>query len=197
MTDLQDTYGPDKVCRRTLCTADGPADHKGGAHLDPRDRERFDGNEGSLRATTYRVRDELQALHQVGVKIPSLAEVIDVAIHAALKEIRYLGGQLTHVQVDADHKVHEASRQALDCEHHGKTIQGLEEQVDHVDRARERTEKGRLALLGGIVAFDRFVDGMDETAARGEALPDTAHVVEAMRSTLKKVHAAHTRARSR
>lgn len=190
----QSTYGPDQVCQRTVCTADGPADHLGGAHLNPRDRERFDGNGISLRATTYKVRDELSALNRVKVDHPGLAEVIDVAIHAALKEIHFLNGQLAHVRVDADRKVREASKRALDCDDHGKTIQGLEEQLHHhFDQAAERSEKGRLALLGGITAFDQFVAGIDAKKRLGKPLPDTSAVVEAIRGVLKKVHAAHTR----
>lgn len=185
------------TCQRSTCTADGPADHVGQAHLDPHDRERFDGNETSLRAVTYRVRGELTALHYAGREHPELAKVIDVAIHAALQEIDFLSQQVAHVQVDADRKVRTASAQALDCEHHGKTIQGLEEQLDHFDRSREQSEKGRLALLAGITAFDDFVSAADAVVKDGRPLPDTATVVESIRGVLKKVHAAHMRAWSK
>ncbi|BEL07858.1 hypothetical protein Q0Z83_060490 [Actinoplanes sichuanensis] len=185
-----ETYGRDKVCQRTACTADGPADHVGGAHLDPRDRNRFDGNGTSLRATTYRVRSELYALERVKADHPDLAEVIDVAVHAVLKEIQFLNDQNVHIKVDADRKVREASRNALDCEHHGKTIQGLEEQLTLVDQSGDRSEKGRLALLGGIVAFDEFIRQIDA----GATVPDLPKLVAAIRDVLKKTHAAHDRA---
>lgn len=189
MTSTTNQFGPDKPCRRTTCTADGQSDHKGGAHLDPRDRERFDGNETSLRAVTYKVRDQLNALHYA-TRGHDLEEIVDVAIHAALEEIHFLGGQLAHVRVDADRKVREASAQALDCEHHGKTIQGLEEQVTHLDQAAERHDRGRVALLGGITAFDEFVQQIDA----GATVPDLPKLVEAIRGVLKKTHAAHDRA---
>jgi hypothetical protein len=186
----ENAYGPDKICQRTACTAEGPADHLGGAHLDPRDRERFNGNETSLRAVTYKVRDELNALHYATRGKPELEEIADVAIHAALKEISFLSDQNVHIKVDADHKVLDASKRALDCEHHGKTIQQLEEQVHHFDRAADRADKGRLALLGGIHAFDEFISGVD----RGARVTDLAQLIEAIRGVLKKTHAAHDRA---
>lgn len=190
-------YGPDRVCQRTLCTADGPADHLGGAHLNPRDRERFDGNGISMRVVTYRVRSQLSALNEVSRQHPELAEVVDVAVHAALEEIGFLNDQLAHVRVDADRKVREASKRALDCDDHGKVIRDLEGQLHHFDQAAERSEKGRLALLGGITAFDQFVDAVDVKKRLGEPLPDTSAVVEAIRGVVKKVHAAHTRAWSK
>lgn len=184
----------DQICQRTACTTEGLADHLGSAHLDPRDREHFDGNEISLRAATYRVRNGLSVLNQVSRRHPDLAEIVDVAIHAALEEIELLGQQVAHVRVDADRKIREASRVALDCEHHGQTIRGLEEQVEHFAAAEQRAEKGRLALLAGITAFDYFARGADVALKNGRPLPDMAAVVESIRGVLKKVHAAHTRA---
>lgn len=194
MTDFQNAYGPDQRCQRTTCITDGPADHLGRAHLDPHDRERFDGNGTSLQAATYKVRSELVALDRVKDAHPDLAEVIDVAIHVSLKEIYFLNSQLAHVRVDADHRVLDASRRALDCEHHGQTIQGLEEQLPFAEQRAERCEKARLALLSGITAFDQFIEGVDNGTRMGQPLPDTATVVESIRGVLRKVHAAHTRA---
>ena len=194
MPESTTSHGRDQICQRTACTVDGPADHNGGAHLNPRDRERFDGNGTSLRAVTYKVRDQLTALHYATRGKAELEEIADEAIHAALDEIRFLNDQNVHIQVDADRKVREASRQALDCEHHGKTIQALEEQVHQFDQARDRSEKGRLALLAGITAFDKFVDDVDATTAAGKSLPEMSRVISAIRGVLKKTHAAHTRA---
>ena len=191
-------YGPEKICQRTACTAEGPADHVGGAHLDPYDREHFDGNEISLRATTYRVRDQLSRLHYATRDASGdLTSIVDVAIHAALEEIRFLKDQATHVQVDADRKVREASRQALDCEHHGKTIQQLEEQLTAVDRTADKTEKARLALLSGIKVLDDTFDALDATIKAGRPLPDVPKLVTVVRASLKKTYAAHARAWSK
>lgn len=179
-----------KACQRSACTAGGPADHKGEAHLDPRDRGRFDGNGASLLATTYRVRDELYALEAVKAVRPELAEVIDVAVHAALREIRFLNDQNAHIKVDRDRQVREASSGALECERHGWVIRGLEEQLIESGRSADRSEKGRVALLGGIFAFDELIRQIDA----GATAPDAAQLIEAIRHLLKQVHAAHGRA---
>lgn len=116
------------------------------------------------------------------------------AVADLVKEIHHWKDAWAAVTVDKDRSVRAASDRALDCEHHGKIIKDLEAQLDHVDKDRERIEKGRLALLGGIFAFDKFVAAADVKAKLGEPLPDAGAIVEAMRTTLKKVHAAHTRA---
>lgn len=189
------TYGRTAPCQRTACAERDP--HVGGLHLDPTS-ELYDGPDTMLRALPYNVRDKaLALLHASRKEGPWDQRLVDVALDAMGREIRRLGEQIAHVQVDADHKVIDASRKALDCEHHGKTIQGLEEQLTHFEQAERRAEKGRLALLSGIHVFQDLVSGCDAKALAGEPLPEVGAVIEFIRKTCKKVSAAHMRAWSK
>lgn len=190
VTDNQ--YGPDKRCQRTACTTGGPADHLGGAHLDPHDRERFDGNVTSIRATTYRVRDAVQALHAATRNNPALALIADVAIHDTLEEIFDLGQQVAHVRVDADNRVREAIRRSGDCTVHGGDITDLEQQVDHFNAQHRRAENARLALLAEHQAISEFLNKFDTDSDFRDDMT-VSRLVAALRATNKKTAAAHNR----
>lgn len=198
-------HGPDKPCRRTACVAAEPAPsgdtatHLGGAHLDPRDRAHYDGILTSHNAASLYVREPFKPLLvQVGAfagppattpDSPQRA-LVETAAHAAYRELDRLRRQVAHVRVDADHKVRDAMRKADDCTHHGQMIKDLERQVNAFDKARDRSEKGRLALLGFLTAIDDFVEKY-RTAGTERT---TEEIVTALEAAARKTHAAHTRA---
>lgn len=200
--DSPNPYGPDKPCLRTACVENGPADHLGGAHLDPADRARYDGIGILFGASPNTVRAAVTPLLlSVGSLSgrpadgdTALRATVEVAVVAALREIDQLRGQVAHVQVDRDRQVREASRRALDCEAHGEIIRETEKQVAHFDASAEKHNKGRLALLGFLNAVDDFVSGYDKQVSHGQDTPSAVEIVEALRKASKKAHAAHTRA---
>lgn len=185
---------PNQTCERTACADRDP--HAGRIHLDPTS-DLYDGPDIMLRALPHAVRDQAFALLHTARKQGWDQRIVDRALDALGNEIHRLRDQVAAVRVDKDRSVRHASAQALDCEHHGKVISQLEDQVGHFSQAEQRADKGRLALLAGITAFDDFVDACDLKAKSGETLPDVNAVVEAMRGVLKKTHAAHKRAWSR
>lgn len=186
-------HGAGARCERTTCTTDGPADHPGEAHLDPRDRDRFDGNSTTLRAASIYVRAELQAVQDIARTHPELAETIDVGVYTALRELNALRRQVAHVQVDADNKICEAGRRALDCEDHGKTISDLESRVAHWETSHDRSERGRLALLGLLQAVNDLVDAYrEDEAIRANITPDA--IITALEGAAMKTSTAHARA---
>jgi hypothetical protein len=207
MSDDMSQYGPDKPCQRTKCVAANAernpgvtvGDHLGGAHLNPRDRERFDGNGTSLRAASIYVRDDLYALEalkrdeELVALRPGVPEVIDVAIRSTLKHIDFLDRQVAHVRVDMDRQVRRASERALSCEAHGEVIADLERQVTAFEAAERRANAGRLELLGFLTAVDQAVAAWDRNDTLGLAQPTAQGLIEALRKASKKTHAAHQR----
>lgn len=195
-------YGPDKPCRRLNCVATEPAPtgdgaaHLGGAHLDPRDRAHYDGLTTTFVAMPYAVKDAVKPImlhHGAFGDIPrdetdTPREALEVALDAAFREINRLGQQVAHVQVDADHKIRDASRRALDCTDHGRLITELEQQVAHYAEAEARTERARLALLSEHQAIRDFVDRYTPTDQH------TTNIVNALRTLNTKAANAHQRA---
>lgn len=220
MTDW--LHGPDKPCRRTACVAARQletqdarereiaagadpvdaladplpkvADHLGGAHLDPHDRERFDGVH--ISHITYKIRSDLYALLAVKKDHPELAEIIDTAVVKATNEIDFLGQQIAHVRVDADNKVRDAMRRADDCTEHGKMITDLGRQVGYFAKAEERQERARLALLGEHQAIREMIEGYDRMGnlGGGVSVESLEQIIEFIRKTNKRTSAAHDRA---
>jgi hypothetical protein len=222
-------HGPDKPCQRSRCVAEAryaaqdaqaqdiasgtdpvdaladplPAvgDHLGGAHLDPTDRDHYDGIGILYRASPHTVRDAVKPLiaHVDGfnprgthaVADTPLRAMVEVALESALREIDRLREQVAHVKVDADRKVREASRAALDCADHGQVIYDLEKQVIGIDVGRAQTENARLALLGEHQFIRDLLDAMDS----GRYIPADVNALTAeLRSINRRTSNAHTRA---
>lgn len=191
MTD--NPYGPDKPCRRTRCCGTDPAvgtghaNHLGGAHLDPRDREHYDGLRvqampAPIRGAARTLMQHVNAYNRPAPDDTELRVAVDVALDAAFQEIDRLRQQVAHVRVDADRKVREASRASLDCEHHGEVIRSAEAQAGHFAADRDRVEKARLALLGEHQAI------RDALSKGGTIIPS------ALRALNEKASRAHERA---
>lgn len=175
------------------------ADHVGGEHLNPHNRALFDGNSTSIIAATYRVKSEVSALDQLKPTLGDLTpsdrayaeEVIDAAIRVTLREIDFQRDQATQARVDADNKVREASKRALDCADHGRVIAELEGQVGLFESAERRSNDGRLALLGFLTAVDDFTRAFREGRTRTLSPEE---IVTELEKVSRKAHAAHSRA---
>lgn len=203
-------YGPDKPCRRTPCidahqAATGPevtvttGDHLGGAHLDPTDRDRYDGLRalampGNIRAAVRPLMQHVAAYDRPRPDDTELRVAVDVALDACFREIDRLRQQVAHVQVDADRRVRDASRRVADCDDHGHLITALEQQVTGLDRARDQTEKARLALLGQHHAIGEWLEQRRAAQAAG-----AQHDVRAdeIADAFAKLHAKTSRAHQR
>jgi hypothetical protein len=185
-TELAREYGPDKPCRRTAC-ADGPP-HLGGAHIDPRN-PLYDGPDTTVNALPMAARDACRKLLAAGASVP---DVVDLA-----REIHRLRDQVAAVRVDMDRQVRAAMQRAGDCEEHGKDIRRLEEQVDHFDRAADRNDAGRVALLGGLHPIEDAIRALQESARRGDKVPDLKTVLDVFAKAIDRTYAAHKRAWSK
>ncbi len=168
------------TCTRLACSGPDVAVHPAGLHLDQRS-EFYDGPDSLLGATSMYVRDSARKIVR---EAPALTpEVVDLVTY-----IEHLGNQVTHVQVDRDRSIREASARSLDCEHHGEQIQALEGQVTAFDESARKSEGGRLALLGFLHAVDKALsNGLPEDLT-------VAQLVTALSDASKKAHAAHNRA---
>jgi hypothetical protein len=184
--ELATEYGPDKPCKRTAC-ADGDP-HLGGAHIDPRN-PLYDGPDITVNALPMTARDACRNLLAAGASVP---DVVDLA-----REIHRLRDQVAAVQVDRDRQVRAASARALDCEEHGKDIRQLEEQVDHFDRAADKNDAGRVALLGGLHQLEDAIRALQESARRGDEVPDLKTVLDVFAKAIERTRAAHKRAWSK
>lgn len=175
---MENQYGPKSLCGRTKCAAGPP--HLAGRHLDQRD-ELYDGPGPLLQVMPLAVRESARKIVRDAPEL--MPEVVDLAGH-----IQFLRDQVTHVQVDKDRKVREAMVRSESCEHHGEEIKALGEQLAYRDKAEQRAEAGRLALLGFLHEVDRFLD------AGGRSDLTVAELVEAFKRATKRAHAAHARA---
>jgi outer membrane murein-binding lipoprotein Lpp len=184
--DLAQQYGPDKPCRRTAC-ADGDP-HLGGAHIDPRN-PLYDGPTTTVNALPMTARDACRNLLAGGASVP---DVVDLA-----REIHRLRDQVAAVRVDMDRQVRAAIQRAGDCEEHGKDIRRLEEQVHHFDRAADKNDAGRLALLSGFHALEDGIGILEEKIRRGEEVPDLGTVLNVFAKAIDRTYAAHKRAWSK
>jgi hypothetical protein len=180
-------------------------DHLGGAHLDPHDRVHYDGLSISYGAAPYAVKTATRELinHVDGfrprgahaVADSPLRSMIEVALDACFQEINRLRTQVSYAQADADRKVRDASRGALDCTDHGRTIADLERQLTHFEQARDRAEKARLALLAEHQAIADLVAAYEVTGRAGAApLFDLPQLIELLRKAHTKTSRAHNRA---
>jgi hypothetical protein len=185
-TDLAREYGADKPCRRTACATADP--HLGGAHIDPRN-PLYDGPTTTVNALPMAARDACYNLLHAGASVP---DVVDLA-----HEIHRLRDQVAAVRVDMDRQVRAASERALDCEEHGKDIRRLEEQVHHFDKAATRDNAGRLALLGGLHPIEDAIRTLQESARRGDKVPDLKTVLDVFAKAIERTYAAHKRAWSK
>jgi hypothetical protein len=191
-------YGPNAPCERTRCVEDEPsgdgktAAHVGGVHLDPHDREHFDGVH--IAHVTYKIRDDLNALLVLRKDHPDIAEIIDTAVVSACREIDFLGNQVAHVRVDADRRIREALQQGDSCEFHGRQITELSKQVAALDEAQARTEGARLTLVGLLHELRTFIDGGRARQKLRLPLPDGDTILTALEQAVKKTSAAHDRA---
>jgi hypothetical protein len=179
-------YGPDKPCRRTVC-ASGPA-HVGGAHIDPR-HPLYDGPTTTVNALPMTARDACYNLLHAGASVP---DVVDLA-----REIHRLRDQVAAVRVDMDRQVRAAMRRADDCGEHGKDIRRLEEQVHHFDKAADKNDAGRVALLGGLHQLEDAIRMLRERGGRGEKMPDLATALDVFAKAIDRAYAAHKRAWSK
>lgn len=173
------------TCQRTAC-AELPA-HPGGRHLDQRD-DLYDGPDTLLAATSMYIRPSAR---KIITDAPELTpEVVDLVTY-----VEFLQDQVAHVQVDKDRQVRRAMAQAGDCEVHGEQIKGLEDQLHAIDKSRQASEAGRLALLGFLHAVDEMI--REHGAGKLKADLTVADLVAAIGKGATKAHAAHTRAWSK
>jgi TPR repeat protein len=185
-TDLAREYGPDKPCKRTAC-ADGDP-HLGGAHINPRS-PLYDGPSTTVNALPTTARDTCRNLLAAGASVP---DVVDLA-----NEIHRLRDQVAAVRVDMDRQVRAAMQRAGDCEEHGKDIRRLEEQVHYFDRAADKNDAGRLALLSGLHPIEDAIRALQESARRGDKVPDLKTVLDVFAKAIERTYAAHKRAWSK
>jgi len=168
------------TCGRSKCAELERAPHPAGLHLDQRS-EFYDGPGSQLAATSMYVRDSARKIIR---DAPALTpEVVDLVTY-----IGFLEDQATHARVDRDRGIREASARALDCDAHGEVIKALEGQVHAFDQSEQRSEAGRLAVLGFLFAVDQLLGGT--------LRPDltVAQLVASLRDAAKKTRAAHDRA---
>ena len=173
-----------ELCGRIKCAAPDVPVHQAGRHLDQRS-EHYDGPDTLLAATSMYVRESARKIIRDAPE--SMPEVIDLVTY-----IEFLGDQVAHVQVDRDSKVREAGKRALDCEAHGEDIKALEQQLGHFDQSAQRSEAGRIAVLG--LLFE--LDGVIKKFRDGELRPDltVAEFVDALETASKNTRRAHDRA---
>lgn len=210
-------YGPDKPCRRTACIekeraalrADGNpaadaldiADHLGGAHLNPADRQHYDGISISYNAAPLAVkeatRDLLSYVDAFGRRMPDtevpLRPRVEIAIQACLNEIDQLRRQVAAVRVDADRRERAAMDLALSRDAHGAQLAQAADVADAHARAHHRAEEARLALLAQHQAIGDFVTAYQQAEPAGR--PAKADTIVAMLQAMHtKTSAAHARA---
>jgi hypothetical protein len=181
------TYDPSNpnhkvTCGRSACAERAP--HPAGRHLDQRD-ELYDGPGSLLQVLPLSVRDSARKIiHEAPGLMP---EVVDLA-----NEVEFLRGQVAAVSVDKDRQVRAAMARSASCEHHGQEIEELGRQLGAMDRAGQKNEKARLALLGFMHAVDDLVQAHHE----GRTAPDltVAKVVDALAKASKRASDAHARA---
>jgi len=153
--------------------------HEGKRHNDPRD-ELYDGPSTLLQVLPLAIRNQARTIvDQAPALIP---ELVDIAEH-----VQRLRDQVTHVSVDKDRSVREASKRALDCGAHGEVIQGLEAQVAVFDASARRSEAGRLALLS-------FLHAVDQMLAAPPPNLTVEHLLAGIAAAVRTTHAAHHRA---
>jgi hypothetical protein len=181
------TYDPSKpehraACQRTACAGKDP--HPGGRHLDQRD-ELYDGPGSLLQVLPLSVRDSARKIIR---EAPGLMpEVVDLA-----NEVEFLRGQIAHIRVDMDRQVRAAMARSASCEHHGQEIEELGRQLGAVDRAGQKNEKARLALLGFMHAVDDLVQAHRE--GRTDPGLTVGKLVDALAKASKRASDAHARA---
>lgn len=171
------------TCTRTKCAELERAPHPAGLHLDQRS-EFYDGPGGALGVASVYIRDSARKIIR---EAPALMpEVMDLVTYCD-----FMRDQVAHVQVDRDRQVRAAMARSESCEHHGEEIKGLGEQVGAFDAARERSERGRLAVLGLLFELDKVTK-----AYRDGQLPGLTvdKLVKSLEDASKKTHAAHDRA---
>jgi hypothetical protein len=170
------------TCQRSTCAEREP--HPGGRHLDQRD-ELYDGPGSLLQVLPLGVQDSARKIIREAPEL--MPEVMDMA-----HEIEFLRGQVAAVRVDADRRERAAMLRSADCEHHGREIEELGRRLGAVDRAGEKTEKARLALLGFMHAVDDLVRAYREE--RTDPSLTVAELVDALAKAGKKAGDAHARA---
>jgi hypothetical protein len=170
------------TCQRSTCAEREP--HPGGRHLDQRD-ELYDGPGSLLQVLPPSVRDSARKIIREAPEL--MPEVVDLG-----NEIEFLRGQVAAVRVDADRRERAAMLRSADCEHHGREIEELGRRLGAVDRAGEKTEKARLALLGFMHAVDDLVRAYRE--GRTDPGLSVAELVDALAKASKKASDAHARA---
>jgi hypothetical protein len=190
-------YGPDKPCRRSGCVTADVAGHLGGAHLDPGDRDHYDGIVTLYNASPYQVRKAVgPLLVDAGSFGPPPGDpdidtarraLVEIALDACLREIDRLRQQVAAVRVDGDRKVREAMARSADCAAHGEEIRTLNDQLTHWAADRDRVERARIALLEEHHALRDVLDACDGSVPGGD-------VVAALTKIHKRAGDAHQRA---
>lgn len=170
------------VCQRRECADLEP--HPGGRHLDQRD-ELYDGPGLSLDGLPLSVRDSAKTILRAAPAV--MPELVDMA-----NEINWLRKQLAHVSVEKDRQVREAMRRSESCEHHGREIKELGEQLYAADQRAEKIERARLALLGLYQSLKEAVDAYQGGLVRSE--PTLKAFMGTLAAFVKKAGAAHDRA---
>lgn len=171
------------TCTRTKCAELERPAHPAGVHLDQRS-EFYDGPRLSLEVASVYVRDSARKIIR---EAPALMpEVMDLVNYCDFMRL-----QVAHVQVNRDRGIREAQARSESCEHHGKEIKGLGEQVHAFSEAERRHNAGRLAVLGLLFAVDELV-----RQHKAGQLPNLTvdKLVDALAENAKKTHAAHDRA---
>lgn len=130
-------------------------------------------------------RAAARALLADGASVP---EVVELA-----REIHRLREQVAHVTVDADRKVRDAGRRALDCTEHGKVIAELETQLTHFDESARKSESARVVLVTGLHGLREALSGLLQRVIAGGDVPRPIAVLELALKSIDRTMAAHDR----
>jgi hypothetical protein len=122
---------------------------------------------------------------------PQQARVLLESARDLLEEMYRWKDNWSSTTVDRDRKVREAMVRSEDCAAHGEEIAALRSQLHLLDQAQQRTENGRIALLGMLYAIREFVTAQQ---TRGVAVPDPRKIIAWLATAEKKTSAAHQRA---
>lgn len=178
-------HGPESVCRRgDPCDQMAGGPHKAGRHLDQRD-ELYDGPGLTLSVLPVRVRESARRLVR---EAPALMpEVVDLA-----KEIEFQRQQVAAVRVDGERRERAALLLSESCEHHGRMIEELGQQVHAMDQAQNRTEAARVVLVSFLQAVRELTTAYQQGRTTGALTIDT--VMSNLHQAVGKTSAAHDRA---
>ena len=179
---------------RNRLAAHEPAEDRPASAVTPTGSTREDWLETRLRGGAGgKTREAARAILSWCLDEDTRVVVVE-ALHELLDEQARWKDAWASTSVDMDHKVREASRAALDCDHHGQEIADLDRQATLFEGASVKSEAGRLALVSGLHTLGQVIDRLELNRTLGNPIPDDATLIPAMRKALTRLHEAHKRA---